>query len=389
MTFVQKYYEELFLFSLENAYDDGLISHDDEFLTYVKSKQDISNFYVMNLSVLADSMEDIYYDMNDVYYSNKVDYALGSDLDEIGRIIGCTRPAATKASVELTFTTEVYDTVKTIPSGIQVSTLGGTKYQTIQSADLPVGAAEINIQAEAVEAGLDSRVLAGTLVKIDSDAIEEIIGVTLKTVTNTAGSSGGVNAYTDEEYRELLLDWRKENIRGSKEAYEYFFANYDGINSYKLIPNWNVTGSLKVVLDPGTPYQLNDVYEKLQATVTQFPEDISMFAPEPLPIDIYAVCNVDIDLINPYSSVEKEAIKARIIDAIKLYINGDVKNYSGLGIGEDFIPYQLGVFIHEQVPELKNINFLQYTNSGVVPAEPVTITDEQKGVANDITIEME
>jgi len=389
MTFVQKYYEELFLFSLENAYDDGLISHDDEFLTYVKSKQDISNFYVMNLSVLADSIEDVYYDMNDIYYSNKVDYALGSDLDEIGRIVGCTRPAATKASVELTFTTEVYDTVKTIPEGIIVSTLGGTKYITVQSVDLPVGTAEINIQAEAVEAGIDSRVLAGTLVKIDTNAVEEIIGVTLKTVTNPAGSSGGVDEYTDEEYRELILDWRKENIRGSKEAYEYFFANYDGINSYKLIPNWNVTGSLKVVVDPGTPYQLNDVYEKLQATVTQFPEDISMFAPEPLPIDIYAVCNVDIDLINPYSSVEKEAIKSRIIDAIKLYINGDVENYSGLGIGEDFIPYQLGVFIHEQVPELKNINFLQYTNSGVVPAEPVTITDEQKGVANDITIEME
>lgn len=389
MTFVQKSYEELFLFSLENAYQDGLISHDDDFLTYVKSKQDISNFYVMNLSVLSDSLEDAYYDMNDVYYSNKVDYALGSDLDEIGRIIGCRRPQATKASVELTFTTEVYDTVKTIPEGIIVSTLGGIKYITVQSADLPVGAAEINVQAEAMEAGLDSRVLAGALSKIDTNAVDEVIGITLKTVTNAKGSSGGVDTYNDEEYRELLLAWRKENIRGSKEAYEYFFANYEGINSYKLIPNWNVTGTLKVVLDPGTPYQLNDVYEKLQTTVTQFPEDITMFAPEPLPIDIYAVCNVDIDLINPYSSVEKEAIKARIIDAIKLYIDGDVKNYSGLGIGEDFIPYQLGVFIHSLVPELKNINFLQYTNSGVVQAEPITITDEQKGVANDITIEME
>ena len=64
--YTQKFYEELFLFSLENAYDWGLISHDENFTDYVKSKQDISNFYVMNLSVLADSIEDVYYDITDV-----------------------------------------------------------------------------------------------------------------------------------------------------------------------------------------------------------------------------------------------------------------------------------------------------------------------------------
>ena len=184
-----------------------------------------------------------------------------------------------------------------------------------------------------------------------------MIGVTLKSCTNQTSSSGGNNAYTDDEYRELLLDWRKANIRGSKEAYEYFFSQCDGIDSYKLIPNWNGTGTLKVVLDPGTPDQLRDVYAALNSDVSQFTEDISMFAPEPVPIDIYAICNVDIDMINPYSSVEKEAIRSRIVDAVKLYIDGDVEKYSGLGIGVDFIPYKLGVFLSELVPELKDITF--------------------------------
>ena len=87
-------------------------------------------------------------------------------------------------------------------------------------------------------------------------------------------------------------------------------------------------------------------------------------------------------MINPYSSVEKESIKSRIIDAIRLYVDGNVTDYNGLKIGEDFIPYQLGVFIHKQVPELKNINFSY-------PTAPITIGDEQKGVSNDIVIEME
>lgn len=385
MTYAQKYYEEIFLVNLENAYDNGLISHDEEFMTYIKSKQDISNFYVMNLSVFSDSIDDVYYDMTDVYNSNKVTLALGEDLDRsIGDSIGCLRPEATSASVLLEFTTEEYDTVKTIPIGIQVATKDGVTYSTVEEVDLPPYTTTISVQANAVEPGMASRVLAGTLTYFVSDTSEESIGINIKSVTNPSSSSGGTNTLNDEEYRNLLLNHRKENIRGSWEALEKFFTEYEGLNSYKLIPCWNGSGTLKVVLDPGTPYQLNDVYNKIISGVAQFDDDISMFSYEPVPINIYATCNVDIDLINPYSSVEKEAIKSRIVDAIRLYIDGNVTQYSGLRIGEDFIPYQLGVFLKEEklVPELKNITFSY-------PTAPITIRDEQKGVANDIVIEME
>lgn len=386
--YVQKFYEELFLFSLENAYDSGLISHDENFLTYIKSKQDISNFYVMNLSVLADSFEDIHYDMNDVYLSNKVDYALGSDLDEIGRIIGCTRPQATRASVVLTFRTGSYDTVKTIPAGILVSNNAGVTYSTVKDTELPTGATEVDVYALAVEPGIGSRVLAGTLNSILSDVSEESMGVALNSVTNKSSSSGGEDTYDDESYRELILEWRNENIRGSKEAYHKFFSNYDGVTSYTLIPNWNgVSGTLKIVVDPGDPEQLNDIYTQLCENVTQLPEDITLFAPEAVPIDIYAVCNVDIDVINPYSSVEKDSIKSRIEDAVKLYVDGNVTDFTGLKIGEDFIPYQLGVFISKLVPELKDITF-KYPRNTDGEVVPITITDEQKAVSHDVKIEI-
>jgi len=385
MTYTQKYYEEIFLTNLENAFDCGLISHDEEFTTYIKSRQDIANFYVMNLSVISDGIDDVYYDVTDVYNSNKITLALGEDLDRsIGDNIGCLRPEATHASVLVEFTTDNYDVVKTIPAGILVSTSDGITYSTIEDVDLPPNTTSIQVQANAVESGMSSRVLADSLTQLVSDTSEEGIGVNIKSVTNPFSSSGGVNAFNDEEYRELLLNHRKENIKGTWESFEKFFDEYDGLNSYKLIPNWNGSGTLKVVLDPGTPYQLNDVYNKIVSGVTQIDDDIAMFSYEPVPINIYATCNVDIDLINPYSSVEKETIKSRIVDAIKLYIDGNVTRYTGLKIGEDFIPYQLGVFLKEEklVPELKNITF-EY------PTAPITILDEQKGVANDIVIEME
>ena len=386
--YVQKFYEELFLFSLENAFDSGLISHDENFLTYVKSKQDISNFYVMNLSVLADSLEDVHYDMQDVYLSNKINHALGVDLDDIGRIVGCSRPQATKASVVLTFRTGSYDTVKIIPAGITVTNNKGISYSTDNRVELPPNTTEIDIHASADVAGTGSRVLAETLTTLASDVSEDTIGVSLTAVINMVASSGGYDTYDDDDYRELILEWRKENIRGSKEAFTKFFANYDGITSYTLIPNWNgVSGTVKVVVDPGDPEQLRDIYSRLNDEVTQLSEDITLFAPEPVPIDIYAVCNVDIDVINPYSSVEKESIKARIEEAVQLYVEGNVTEYTGLRIGEDFIPYQLGVFISKLVPELKDITFKypRDTNGEVIP---ITITDEQKASLHDVNIEI-
>lgn len=377
--YVQKYYEELFTNLLEEAYDNSLISHNELFVDYVKSRRDISSYYVMTLSIIADCEEDIYFDMTDVYYSNKVEYALDNDLDDIGLIVGCPRPSATRASVELEFTL-ITPSLEPIPieKGTIVSTTTGISYYTVEDAYIPAGEESVSVYALSVEAGWDYRVEAETLTSLVT-SIEESTGLT---VTNPQSSSGGRDEYTDEEYRVLLMNWVQANTRGSKEAYDRYFASVDGVESYKLIPNWDVSGTLKIVVDPGYPYQLKQCYDEIREYVCQLPDDITMFSPERKNIDIYARCNVDIDEVNPYSASEKDSIKSRIVEAIKLYIDGDVYNYKGLRIGEDFIPYKLGVFIHELVPELKNITF-------TYPSEPVTITDEEMGVCNDINIEME
>lgn len=377
--YVQKYYEELFTNLLEEAYDNSLISHNELFVDYVKSRQDISSYYVMTLSIIAESEEDIYYDMTDVYYSAKVEYALGEDLDDIGSIVGCPRPQATSAGVQLTFSINVAsNTTTAIPRGTVVSTKTGVSYITVEDADIPAGEKSVNVFALSIEPGWNYRVPSGSLTIIETE-FGDINGLK---VTNPESASGGSNAYDDEEYRALIMDWVKNNTKGSKEAYDRYFATVDGLDSYKLIPNWDVSGTLKIVLDPGYPYQLKKCYDEIMDSVCQLPDDITMFAPDRVPINIYARCNVDIDEINPYSASEKDSIKTRIVDAIKLYIDGDVANYKGLRIGEDFIPYKLGVFIHDLVPELKNITFSY-------PSEPITITDEQMGVSNEINIEME
>ena len=255
--YVQKDYEKLFVNLLEEAYDNSLISHNELFVDYVKNRQDISSYYVMTLSIIAESEEDIYYDMTDVYYSAKVEYALGEDLDDIGSIVGCPRPQATSAGVELTFTINLpSESTTPIPKGTVVSTKKGVSYITVEDADIPAEAESVKVYALSVEPGWEYRVPSESLTIIETELSE---GSGVK-VTNLESASGGSDAYDDEEYRELIMEWVKNNTRGSKEAYDRYFATVDGLDSYKLIPNWDVSGTLKIVLDPGYPYQLNKCY---------------------------------------------------------------------------------------------------------------------------------
>lgn len=379
--YIEKQYEDIFEAMLNDSLEKGLISHAEEFSSYIKNNQDISNYYVMDKSVIAEMFATVYQSMTSIYESAKVEYAEGSDLDNIGNIVGILRPQATSAEVECTFT--LVGSVEgdvTIPSGVIVSTTGGIEYQTIEEIFIAYGETETTVACRAVVPGVKSKVVENSITRIISDTEYAL------RVINEHGSSGGTEAYTDDEYRYLLMNWTKIYIKGSAESFEYYFANFDGIDSYRIVPNWDGTGTLKCILSPGNSEQLNRAYPDLQNIVSQATEDITMFAPDEKPIDIYAVVNVDIDQINPYSEVEKEDIKAKIITAIKTFIDGGYRAsndvwYPGLYLGEDFIPHKLAVFLDEEIFELKSIQF-DY------PENYITILDEEIGISRNITIEM-
>ena len=381
MNYVEKSYEEIFEEALQDSLESGLISHADEFESFIANKQDISNYYVMDKAVISQIVERIYTEgLTPVYESAKVEYAEGTDLDDIGKSVGISRPQATSAEVECTFTLRnVVEEDINIPEGVIVSTARGIAYQTVESIFIASGESEATVLTRAVVPGVKSKVIEGSITRIVSELEYSF------DVINHYASTGGAEAYTDDEYRYFIMNHHKIKIKGSKEAFEYYFASFNGLESYRLVPNWNGTGTVKCILDPGYDNQLYRAYQDLQDIVSQFTEDITMFAPTDKFIDIYAVVNVDIDQINPYSTVEKEEIKSRIISAIKIFIDGGYCNngqwYPGLYLGEDFIPHKLAVFLDEEISELKSIKF-------TYPTEYIQILDEERGVSNNITIEM-
>lgn len=385
MIYKEKQYKEIFLKELNTALENRLISHQADFENYIKNKQDISNFYVMILSIVAEAIDIVYDDITLEYLSNKVEYATETDLDDIGLLVNCPRPQATKCGTLLTFilnTTPSEDI--TYPRGITVyGKSTGITYTTVEELYFPEGTRQVTVQSYSDEAGLRYHVIENELTEISTENYDNLSGLT---VTNPEPSTGGSEAFTDEEYRLLLENWIRLNQRGNETAFIDYLSRFDGIDGYKFIPNWDGSGTLKIILDPGTPQQLKTAYDDLQSKIAQATEDIYMTSPEKVSIDVYAAVDVDIDVVNPYSTSEKEDIKSKIVSATKLFIDGGGYRrngvyYKGLMIGEDFIPYKLGAFLNEEIPELKNITFSH-------PTEPITITAEEIGTANIISIEM-
>lgn len=380
MNYVPKEFEEIFEDALQDCLDKGMISHAEEFESYIANQEDISNYIVMDKSVVAYLIAKVYPDLTAVYESAKVEYAEGEDLDSLGQEKGIPRPQASHASAKVTFTTNsILEEDLNITDEIIVSTDNGIEYRTVESIYIPAGEDSATVQCLSVNAGSENKVIENTLINI----VSSVEGLT--SCTNEKGSSGGEDEYTDDEYRYLILNWYLIHLKGSNEAYENYFANLDGIDDYKIVPNWDGSGTTKIILDPGTPYLLNQVYEDLQKTVSQNDEIIFMTAPLEKLINIYALVNVDIDRLNPYSDLEKETIKSRVISGIKTFIDGGYltngEYYPGLSIGEDFIPHKLAVFLDDEIEELKSITF-NY------PLNYIEVNDEEQCKSNDIVIEM-
>ena len=385
MSYKQKHYREIFLKDLEESLDAGLISHEEEFEDYIKNRKDISNFHVMNLSVEAQRIDYTYDDITQVYNSNKVNLADTTDLDELGDIINCPRPQATRAGLDVYFyLPNTTSSDITIPSGVEITGKNGIIYITSEEIYFAEGSDSAVAHASAKYPGVSSKVVEGELNTIVTNLSQYYTGNI--TCNNLTGSSGGYEAYTDDEYRVLLKNWIKANQKGNYWAFVNFFSNLDGIDGYKLVPNWDGSGTIKIIIDPGDVYTLRTIYNTIYEEVTQIDDIIYLTAPEKVYIDVYASVNIDLDMLTPYDATYKEDIQAKLVKAVKLFIDGGYRSdgsyYKGLSIGEDFIPHKLQVFLDNEISELKSIKF-NY------PSEPIVVNDEGQCFAREINIVME
>ena len=355
----QKNYDTIFTEMLTDAYIEGLLSNDEHFLDYVKNRDDIENNFVMLMSVYALKDSKQYKEMTNIYLANDIDYAVGVDLDILGSKCNTHRPQATKSSVTLEFSLRPnispLDYDYTIPKNTIVSTDDDIRYATVDDCTIIRGEYNVQCGALAVMNGGASRVEQDTLTHCND------IDQALISVTNINGSSGTHETYNDDEYRELLRNWTYSHIKGTKESYEEFFANYNGLDDYRLIPRWDGPGTLKIIISPSNDWLKNDLYTKLEDNTFLLLEDVLITGAIERPLDIDCTINVDIDNVVSYSTVDYDNIRELVKQALTVYVDGGYRRngtyHNGLGIGQDFIPFKAGIFINEEIPQIMSIDF--------------------------------
>ena len=82
MNYIEKRFEEIFEYMLEDSASYGFISHADDFQDFIANREDISNYYVMDKSVIAKMFEMVYQDITRVYESAKGEYAENRCIDK-------------------------------------------------------------------------------------------------------------------------------------------------------------------------------------------------------------------------------------------------------------------------------------------------------------------
>ena len=342
-----KTYNEIFIDLLTRAYQQGLISDDTHFLEYIENGVDIENMYILTLSNYSQEYEQEYNALKSIINSNDIDKATGSDLEILGNLLGIPRPTGTHPLVTVTFSIiATTDNNIIIPANtILTSTEQDVLYYTLEEVSIPKGQLSVNTTAQAQHIGHTDSVNPNTITLIQST-----LNTKLKvSVNNTTASTGGTEPDDDNTYRLRLKRWSTTLKRGTKDAYEYYLQNVDGLEGYRLLPNWDGTGTVKVIVDPNTQYMVDTIANDLFQDVQSFDDDVIVEGVTPITISV--TCNVNITLDETYtlSDTEKQDLQDKIRMAIEYYIDGGTYNnltYTGLQIGEDFIPWKCSLFIN-------------------------------------------
>ena len=385
VVYSKKEYPEIFMKELLNALAQNLISRQEDFERYIRNRDDISNFYVMILSVVAEAIDDLYEDLDNEYYSNKVDYAVKTDLDDLGKLINCTRPEGTRSAVKLKFKlSQPEENEVTIPAGILVHSDNGLSFKTVEELYFGLTETEKTITALCTVKGSRNQTGADTITVIDTD-LSDYLNVAI-TVNNPSSTFDGSDPFDDADYRTLLRNWILKNQRGNLVAYTDYFDRVDGLESYALVPNWDGSGTVKIIVDCDDSEKImHNIWDDLHDEVINIDGDIYITSPDKIPIDVSTVVDVNIDRVNPFSSQEMEDIKGKIVAAIHRYIHGGLRvngeYFKGLTIGMDFVPFQLARFVSEEVPLVQNMEF-QF------PGNVITIENDEIGIPGEISVVM-
>jgi uncharacterized phage protein gp47/JayE len=192
------------------------------------------------LDVVGEVVSEAYIDSHLLTYQYDIDSKVDADLDAFVQLFGLARYAARRATGTITFTRTVATELAVVPINSQINSTStdvqtgdAISVLTLSTGIMDVGDLTVAIPVQAIQAGPDGNLPAGSLTLISTP----VTGVT--SVTNVNALSGGAFQETDSELRDR---WKKTVFR-SMAGTESMFLGI-AVNDPDC-PNANVVGATK------------------------------------------------------------------------------------------------------------------------------------------------
>ncbi|WP_179228610.1 baseplate assembly protein [Leptolyngbya ohadii] len=213
---------------------------------------------------------------------NLVNYATGTNLDQLGELVATPRLAAAAATTTLQFTklANFLNSSVVVPSGTLITTASGIVFSTNSSLTIGVGTSSGTVLATCTTPGITGN--GFTTNQVSQFFSTPIVGIL--SIGNTSTTSGGADIETDDRYRaRVKLAPERFSVAGSVGAYRFYTLSVSQtiIDASVLQP---ARGQVKVypLTSTGAPSQalLNQVTAALTPdTVRPLTDDVEVLAP--------------------------------------------------------------------------------------------------------------
>lgn len=271
--------------------------------------------------------------LNDTAKQNLPKYARGAQLQNLGALFRTVQLGAVAAEVLVRFTlSAVQPTIQMIPSGTRVSPGNDIYFVTSENTIIPAGVTSVDVVMKCTQAGTIGNGFTPGQINILVDPLPYNASV-----ENIETSAGGVEAETDDNYRERIhLAPEGFSSAGPDGAYEYFVRQYSSlIADVKVLSPSPGVVDLRILLQNGQIPEdtfleglLTFMSDKTRRPLT---DKVETGAPE--------IINYDIDVVY-YLKQSDTGIAKEVKNKIEASVD-DYELWQRLKIGRDINPSEL------------------------------------------------
>ena len=241
--------------------------------------------------------------------------ASGTYLDYHGTLRGLSRRPGTCAAGAIRFVLDLArDEAVEIEAGPVCTTAGLVRFVTTEPGVIAAGQTQVEVPAEAEQAGTAGNVAAGTIVYLS------LAPAGVASCVNPAAFAGGTEPEDDEAFRARILDTFQRLPNGANAAYyENRVLEHEGVSACTVIPRYQGVGTVGVVVagpaGPADETLLQAIRDDLEA-VREIAVEVSVLAPTTVSVPVTVQ-------IWPRQGVTQETAAAAVKTAIEQFFTGE------------------------------------------------------------------